>query len=114
MLKSAEDFAARAVSIRNDLPDGYRELGIAKLFLVAIEESVEALEMAEVLGPYHADVVADHVDTLIHVSRPGLALEEIQRAMELHPINPDSYLWTATGANYALANSRPRLIISAR
>ncbi|MDK4701088.1 hypothetical protein PH562_02480 [Rhizobium sp. CNPSo 4062] len=53
MLTSAENFAARAVSIHNDLPDGYWELSVAKLFLGAIEESVEALEMAETVGPYH-------------------------------------------------------------
>lgn len=109
LLKSAEDFAARAVSIRNDLPDGYRELGIAKLFLGAIEESVEALEVAEALSPHHADVIADHADTLVHFSRPGLALEKIQRAMELNPINPDSYLWTAAGANYALSQFQTAL-----
>jgi hypothetical protein len=90
LLKPAEDFAPRAVSIRNGLPDGYLELGIAKLFLAAVEDSVEALEMAEAFSPHHTDVVADHTDTLVHVSHPDLALEKIQRALELHPINPDS------------------------
>lgn len=109
LLQSAKDFATRAIAVRNDLPDGYRELGVAKLFDGSIDESVEALEVAEALSPHHADVIADHADTLVHFSRPGLALEKIQRAMDLNPINPDSYLWTAAGANYALSQFQTAL-----
>ena len=109
LLKSAEDFATQAIAVRNDLADGYRELGVAKLFLGSIDESVEALEVAETLSPHHADVIADHADTLVHFSRPGLALEKIQHAMDLNPINPDSYLWTAAGANYALSQFQTTL-----
>ena len=101
-LRESADFAARAVSIRNDLPDGHRELGIAKLLLGAIEESVEALERVETLSPHHADVIADHADTLVHFSRPGPALA-------INPIDPDSYLWTAAGANYALSQFQTAL-----
>ncbi|WP_348633011.1 hypothetical protein [Rhizobium sp. CCGE532] len=109
LLKSAEDFATRAISIRNDLSDGYRELGVAKLFQGSIDESVEALETAETLSPHHADVIADHADTLVHFSQPGPALEKIHHAMELNPINPDLYLWTAAGANYTLSRFQTAL-----
>lgn len=102
LLKSAETFAAQAITIRNDLADGYRELGVAKLLQGSIDESVEALELAETLSPHYADVIADHADTLTHCSRPQLALEKITHAIELNPLSPDSYLWTAAGANYAL------------
>ncbi|PST19304.1 hypothetical protein C7U61_12270 [Rhizobium sp. JAB6] len=102
LLKSAEDLAKRAISVRNDVSNGYRELGVAKLLLGSIDSSVEALEIAETLSPHHADIIADHADALVHFSRPGLALEKIQRAMDLNPINPDSYLWIAAKANYAL------------
>lgn len=102
LLKSAEEFATRAIRSRHDMADGYREFGVAKLLQGAIDESVEALELAETLGPHYADVIADHADTLVHSSRPGLALEKIERAIELNPLSPDSYLWTAAGANYAL------------
>ena len=104
LLKSAETYATQAITIRNDLADGYRELGVAKLLQGSIDESVEALELAETLSPHYADVIADHADTLVHFSRPDLALEKIQRAMELNPINPDSYLWTAAGASYCLGS----------
>nr|NLR87974.1 hypothetical protein [Rhizobium sp. P28RR-XV] len=109
LLKSAEDFATRAISIRNDLSDGYRELGVAKLFQGSIDESVEALETAETLSPHHADVIADHADTLVHFSQPGPALEKIHHAMELNPINPDLYLWTAAGASYTLSRFQTAL-----
>jgi len=102
LLKSAEAYATQAIEIRNDLADGYRELGVAKVLQGAIDESVEALELAEALSPHYADVIADHADTLTHCSRPQLALEKITHAIELNPLSPDSYLWTAAGASYAL------------
>lgn len=102
LLKSAETYATQAIEIRDDLADGYRELGVAKVLQGAIDESVEALELAEALSPHYADVIADHADTLTHCSRPQLALEKITHAIELNPLSPDSYLWTAAGANYAL------------
>ncbi|MGV1756075.1 hypothetical protein ACQZ6F_08825 [Rhizobium sp. A22-96] len=102
LLKSAEAYATQAIEIRDDLADGYRELGVAKVLQGAIDESVEALELAEALSPHYADVIADHADTLTHCSRPQLALEKITHAIELNPLSPDSYLWTAAGASYAL------------
>ncbi|KOF20880.1 membrane protein [Ensifer adhaerens] len=103
LLKSAEVFAMRAIDARRNLADGYREFGVAKLLQGAFDESAEAMELAETLGPHHADIIADHADTLVHCSLPGKALQKIERAIELNPLSPDSYLWTAAGANYALS-----------
>ncbi|MGF6174807.1 hypothetical protein [Ensifer sp. 4252] len=103
LLKSAEVFAMRAIGARRNLADGYREFGVAKLLQGAFDESAEAMELAETLGPHYADIIADHADTLVHCSLPGKALEKIERAIELNPLSPDSYLWTAAGANYALS-----------
>ena len=102
LLKSAEAFASRAIKARSDMSDGYREFGIAKLLQGAFDESTEAMELAEILGPHYADVLADYADTLVHCSRPSMALQKIERAIELNPLSPDPYLWTAAGANYAL------------
>jgi TolB-like protein/DNA-binding SARP family transcriptional activator len=104
LLKSAEKFAMQAIAARHNMADGYRELGVAKVLQGAIDESVEALELAETLSPHYADVIADHADTLVHFSRPGLALQKIERAIELNPLSPDSYLWTASGASYCLGH----------
>ncbi|MGE6781519.1 hypothetical protein ACQKGL_03250 [Ensifer adhaerens] len=103
LLKAAETSAARAVKASGDLADGYREFGVAKLLQGAFDESAGAMELAEILGPHYADVIADHADTMVHCSRPAIALEKIERAIELNPISPDAYLWTAAGANYALS-----------
>ncbi|NRP20206.1 hypothetical protein LPJGGPFB_03465 [Ensifer adhaerens] len=103
LLKSAEGFAVRAIDARRNMADGYRELGVAKLLQGAFDESAEAMELAETLGPHYADIIADHADTLVHCSLPGKALQKIERAIELNPLSPDSYLWTAAGANYALS-----------
>ncbi|AYG61378.1 hypothetical protein [Rhizobium jaguaris] len=104
LLKSAEKFAMQAIAARHNMADGYRELGVAKVLQGAIDESVEALELAETLSPHYADVIADHADTLVHFSRPDLALQKIERAIELNPLSPDSYLWTASGASYCLGH----------
>ncbi|RAS04373.1 hypothetical protein [Ensifer adhaerens] len=104
LLKAAEMFSVRAIEAHRNLADGYRELGVAKLLQGDFDESAEALELAETLSPHYADVIADHADTLVHCSLPSLALQKIERAIELNPLSPDSYLWTAAGASYALSN----------
>lgn len=102
LLKAAEKHANKAIAAGQDMVGGYRELGVAKMLLGGIDESVEALELAETLSPHYADVAADYADTLVHASKPGLALEKIEKAIELNPLSPDVYLWTAAGANYCL------------
>ncbi|MDQ1184058.1 hypothetical protein [Agrobacterium larrymoorei] len=102
LLKEAEKHANKAIAAGQDMVGGYRELGVAKMLLGAIDESVEALELAETLSPHYADVTADYADTLVHASKPGLALEKIEKAIELNPLSPDVYLWTAAGASYCL------------
>lgn len=102
LLKSSEAFASRAIAARDDMSDGYRELGVAKLMQGAFDESIEAMELAEILGPHYADVLIDYADTLVHSSRPSMALQKVERAIELNPLSPDHYYWTAAGANYAL------------
>lgn len=102
LLKSAETFALRAIQTNSDMADGYRELGVAKLLQGALDESVETLQLAETLSPHYADIIADHADALAHSSRLDTACQTIERAIELNPISPDSYLWTAAGACYGL------------
>ncbi|WP_085032094.1 hypothetical protein [Ensifer aridi] len=102
LLKSAEAYALQAIEAANDMADGYRELGVTKLQQGALDESVEALELAETLSPHYADVIADHADTLAHYSRLDDACQKIEHAIELNPLSPDAYLWTAAGANYGL------------
>jgi DNA-binding SARP family transcriptional activator/TolB-like protein len=109
LLKTAAAYATRAIEARGDFADGYRELGVANLLLGSIDESVQALELSETLSPHYADIIADHADTLVHFSRPDLALQKIERAMELNPISPDSYLWTAAGASYCLGDFKGAL-----
>ncbi|MBY2914294.1 hypothetical protein [Rhizobium leguminosarum] len=102
LLKTAETLAKQATETRPDFADGYREFGVAKLLQGAFDESAEAMEVAESLAPHYADVIADYADTLVHCSLPAIALRKIERAIELNPLSPDTYFWTAAGANYAL------------
>ncbi|TAU35494.1 SARP family transcriptional regulator [Rhizobium leguminosarum] len=102
LLGLAEDYANRAIVADPSLAAGFRELGVAKLYLGDIDESVLALKLAEELGPHYADGIASYADTLVHASRPADALAKIERAISLNPLSPTDYLWTAAGANFAL------------
>ncbi|OWV78002.1 hypothetical protein ATY77_29475 [Rhizobium sp. R634] len=102
LLKTAETSSRQAIEKRSDFADGYREFGVAKLLQGAFDDSAEAMEVAENLAPHYADVIADYADTLVHCSLPAMALRKIERAIELNPLAPDTYFWTAAGANYAL------------
>lgn len=102
LLDAATEHAGRAIELGKDLASGYRELGVAKLFLGDFDESMEAFELAEIAGPHYADVKADHADTLIHASQPEHGLAKVLEAIDLNPVSPDVYLWTAAGAAYHL------------
>ncbi|MBX4949585.1 hypothetical protein HJA95_08330 [Rhizobium binae] len=104
LLQTAETLARQATATRSDFADGYREFGVAKLLQGAFDESAEAMEVAESLAPHYADVIADYADTLVHCSLPAMALRKIERAIELNPLAPDTYFWTAAGANFALGD----------
>lgn len=102
LLQLAETNALKAIERDSTLPGGYRELGVTKLYLGDVDESLAALSLAEELSPHFADVIYSHADTLVHASRPKDALAKIQRAMSLNPISPDAYFWCAAGASYFL------------
>ena len=102
LLQLAETNALKAIERDAAMPGGYRELGVTKLYLGDVDESVAALSLAEELSPHFADVIYSHADTLVHASRPKDALAKIQKAMALNPLSPDAYLWCAAGASYFL------------
>ena len=102
LLKLAEDFANQAIVADPSFAAGFRELGVAKLYLGDIDESVVALKLAEELSPHYADGIASYADTLVHASRPADALTKIERAIALNPLSPADYLWTAAAAHFVL------------
>jgi DNA-binding SARP family transcriptional activator/TolB-like protein len=114
LLRSSQLFAEDAIRMREDGAAGYRELGVAKLFGHQFDESIEAFEKAEAASPWHADLIADYADTLIHSSDPVRGLAKIELAIELNPLSPDVYHWTAAGANYCLERFEEALACLAR
>lgn len=102
LLDEAERLAALSLEIDPDDARGHRELGICKLFAGRFDESIDALAKGEQHNPQYADLIADYADTLSHCGEPALALDKIHRAIELNPLCPDQYWWTASGANYHL------------
>jgi tetratricopeptide (TPR) repeat protein len=114
LLQSAERHAAQAIRMQPESSGGYRELGVAKLYQHRFDESIEAFEKAEAASPCHADLIADYADTLVHSSDPVGGLAKIEVAMELNPLAPDIYYWTAAGANYWLERYEEALACLAR
>lgn len=104
LLKSSERHARLAIAADRGNPGGYHQLGVTRLYDSDFDESVSALEEAERLAPSHADIIADFADTLVHASDPELALAKIEKAIDLNPLCPDVYWWTAAGAHYCLGN----------
>jgi DNA-binding SARP family transcriptional activator len=102
LLRQAEVLALRAMAENEQLADAYKELGVSRLYLGKIDESVDALRSAETLSPHYADVLYSHSDSLVHAGNPQAALEKILYAMDLNPALPDAYLWTAAGASFFL------------
>ena len=110
----SETHANQAIAAGQDLAAGYRELGVTKLFLGDFDESAAALQLAETPSPHYADVIADHADTLVHASLPAQGLEKIEQAIDLNPLCPDLYHWTAAGANYYLGRYEDALVSVSR
>lgn len=102
LLTMAEDHAQSAIAADPHLSAGYKELGVAKLYLRQFDESAEFFDMAEALSPHYANLIASFADALIQGSRPEEGLKKVEHAIELNPIAPDEYFWTAAGACYSL------------
>ncbi|CAN7686056.1 BTAD domain-containing putative transcriptional regulator [Rhizobium sp. LjRoot254] len=102
LLKLSEKYAQAAINADDDGSDGFHQLGVSRLYRGAFDESIELFEIAERIAPSHADLIADHADTLVHASRLEDALAKINLAFELNPFAPDYYWWTKAGANYSL------------
>jgi DNA-binding SARP family transcriptional activator len=102
LLSLAERHANDAITANSSLAPGYRELGVVKLYQRQYDESIAFLSTAEKLSPNHANILASHADTLVQASQPAEGLEKIKAALDLNPLAPDEYFWTAAGASYSL------------
>ena len=114
LLRQAEQHAEEAIRADEHLPSGYRELGVVKLYTRQFDESAAYLDRAEELSPHYANVIASYADTLVQSSRPDIGLRKIEHAIELNPLPPDEYFWTAAGAAYALGKYEEALAYIAR
>ncbi|WP_156383096.1 hypothetical protein [Rhizobium sp. Root483D2] len=102
LLSMAEGHAQDAIVSDPHLPTAYKELGVAKLYMRQFDESADFFATAEALSPNYANLIASFGDALIQASRPQEGLKKVEHAIELNPIAPDEYFWTAAGACYSL------------
>ena len=80
--------------------DNQWSLGVAYIYSREFEKGMAAFERAVELCPNSPDLLADMADALVYIGRPAEAVANIQRAMRLNPIHPDSYLWSLGVALY--------------
>lgn len=114
LLKQAENLSRQAIEKRRTSPTVTREFGVAKLLQGDFDER-RGDGSGGSAGAALRDVIADHADTLVHCSRPGMALQKIERAIELQPLTPEACISGRPPAPITRsANSRHRSIISAR
>lgn len=106
LLGEAERLAILSRDIDPDDARGYRELGVCRLYGGRFDESIEALAQAEKRSPQFADLLNDFADAYSHTCDFPAALQKITKAIELNPLCPDYYWWTAAGANYHLQQYR--------
>lgn len=102
LLLEAERLTSAAVERDETCSGALKELGVSQLYMGKIDESLDALQRAESVSPHYADALCSYADSLNHGSRPKAAYEKVVAAMELNPLSPDTYLWTAAGASYFL------------
>ncbi|MGF0540046.1 hypothetical protein ACQQ2Q_18800 [Agrobacterium sp. ES01] len=102
LLEDAECFSRTAVDFSPEFSGGFRELGVSQLYLGKLDASLQSLQTARDISPHYADALYSHADTLVHASEPRSALDQMRLAMELNPLSPDTYFWTAAAASYFL------------
>jgi DNA-binding SARP family transcriptional activator/tetratricopeptide (TPR) repeat protein len=102
LLVEAKKLANRAIELDPDDARGYRELGACNLYVGRFDESLRALEQAELRNPQFADLLVDSADALTHACEPQAALEKVALAIDLNPLCPDFYWWVAGGSNFHL------------
>jgi tetratricopeptide (TPR) repeat protein len=102
LLGEAAKLAERSLEIDPDDSRGYRDAGICKLYVGRFDESLREFSEAERRSPQHADLLADYADALQHACDARTALVKINRAIELNPLAPDRYWWTAGDVNFQL------------
>jgi tetratricopeptide (TPR) repeat protein len=99
-LLRARELAHQAVVLGPSDYDNHWSLGVAYIYSREFEKGMAAFDRAVELCPNSPGLLADMADALVYVGRPEEAVANIQRAMKLNPIHPDSYLWSLGFALY--------------
>ncbi|MGF9694325.1 hypothetical protein AAIH46_16025 [Rhizobium sp. 0TCS1.26] len=102
LLLQAEKLANTAIERDGRLAGAYKELGVSQLYRGRIDDSLHALEQAETMSPHYADVLLSYSDSLVHAGKAAEGLNKVKAAIDLNPLSPDTYLWSAAGASFFL------------
>lgn len=91
-LNRAFELAKKAAALAPDDHWGHWILGYIYLMQREFDLSEAAYERAYTLNPNDAEFLSNMATTLLYLSRPQEAIEEIKRAMRLNPHHPESLI----------------------
>jgi DNA-binding SARP family transcriptional activator/TolB-like protein len=111
MLEDALLHADDAIAADERDARGYREKGLALLYLKRHDESLALFSEAAQLNPNDADLLADYADALAHSGDPDSGLAVFERALALNPSPPIIYRWVQAGIHYQMRRYRDVLSV---
>ncbi len=111
LLLKTKNIATRLIKTNPSLAGGYWEYGNSQLYLGDIGSALEITSVAISLAPNHSDIIAHKADILCHHGEHNMALKLIGKALELNPLPPDIYYWTAAGSKFFLRDYKGSLKI---
>jgi adenylate cyclase len=99
-LGQALEFAQKAISLDDNLPEAHCLVGGVLLWERRHEEAIAIYETVIDTHPNYADGYANLGDILTWAGRPEEAIRLIKKAMRLNPRYPSHYLWNLGHAYY--------------
>ena len=93
--------ARKAVALDPDDATGHMILGYIRLYGGDWREAVAEFDTALRINPNHADTWAMLTDRMVFESKPGEAIDCVQKALRLNPHPPGWYYWMLGFAQYA-------------
>ena len=93
--------ARKAVALDPDDASGHMILGYIRLYAGDWREAVAEFDTALRINPNHADTWAMLTDRMVFESKPGEAIDCVQKALRLNPHPPGWYYWMLGFAQYA-------------
>lgn len=99
-LQEARELALKAVGLDPGNFENHWSLAMAYLYGREFDKAMAAFSRSVDMNPNCAGLLVDMAEALVFLGKCDEAMVQIERAMRLNPIYPDSYLWTVGVTHY--------------